>query len=94
MTSAVVAVLTFVTVAAVVAVSALVVVTACFPESSLGLMTGKLRFQPRLRVRQASSRSAELRRDLRESTALVWIWQTRLSVTPRTRPISAKVRLS
>lgn len=81
-------------VAALVVAPAVVIVTASFPESSLGFITGKACVRPKLAVRQASSRSAELRRDRSESTALVWIWQTRLSVTPRTRPISAKVRLS
>jgi len=43
---------------------------------------------------QADSRSMELRRDLSCKTALVWIWHTRLSVTPSTPPISAKVMFS
>ena len=43
---------------------------------------------------QAGSRSSDANRDRRCSTALVWIWQTRDSVTPRTRPISERVRLS
>src|SRR5580704_1982361 len=40
----------------------------------------------------ASGRSASLARSCR--TALVWIWHTRLSVTPRMSPISARVRPS
>ncbi len=43
---------------------------------------------------QTSSRSTVDSRDRSCSTALVWIWQTLLSVTPRTLPISAKVRFS
>ncbi len=43
---------------------------------------------------QAVSRNGELSRERSCSTALVWIWQTRLSVTPSTSPICAKVRLS
>ena len=41
---------------------------------------------------QASARSISLARS--RSTARVWSWQTRDSVTPRTRPISARVRFS
>ena len=41
-----------------------------------------------------SQRSASSIRPRSCITALVWIWQTRLSVTPRTWPIWARVRLS
>src|SRR5256885_1474463 len=37
----------------------------------------------------AGSHSGSALRDRRWSTALVWIWQTRLSVTPTISPISA-----
>src|SRR5687767_1527685 len=43
---------------------------------------------------QASSRSGSAILDRSWSTALVWIWHTRLSVTPSTSPISARVRPS
>ena len=42
----------------------------------------------------AGSRSEAARRDRSWSTAFVWIWHTRLSVTPRTWPISARVKPS
>jgi hypothetical protein len=48
--------------------------------------------QPTGRTAQSSSRLPN--RERRWRTALVWIWQTRDSVTPRTRPISCSVRLS
>ncbi len=43
---------------------------------------------------QTASRSWAASRLRRWRTALVWIWHTRDSVTPRTLPISARVRLS
>ncbi len=43
---------------------------------------------------QAVSLSTVCMRALSWSTALVWIWHTRLSVTPRTWPISARVKPS
>ena len=43
---------------------------------------------------QAGSRSMLENRDRSCRTALVWIWQTRLSVTPSTSPISGSVRFS
>ena len=44
--------------------------------------------------RQTGSRSMLENRERRCSTALVWIWQTRDSVTPSTLPISCSVRFS
>ena len=43
---------------------------------------------------QTGSRSAAARPRRSCATAFVWIWQTRLSVTPSTSPISARVRPS
>ena len=43
---------------------------------------------------QTGSRSAAVSRSRSLSTALPWIWQARLSVTPSTSPISARVRPS
>ena len=50
--------------------------------------------QERQRGGQAGSRSLAAMRERNWSTALVWIWHTRLSVTPSTSPISARVRPS
>jgi hypothetical protein len=46
------------------------------------------------RLAQAGSRSEARMRERSCSTDLVWIWHTRLSVTPSTWPISARVRPS
>ena len=46
---------------------------------------------PPAREPQADSLSATSIRPRSCNTALVWIWHTRLSVTPRTCPISASV---
>lgn len=57
----------------------------------LGLLaSGRVRLLPW--DGQASVFSRSLARN--RSTARVWSWQTRDSVTPRTRPISARVRFS
>lgn len=50
--------------------------------------------RPRRNLGQTMSRSKPLNRDRSCSTALVWIWHTRDSVTPSTRPISDNVRFS
>ncbi len=55
---------------------------------------GHRRRPPGGRATYAVSRSAASRRLRSWSTDLVWIWLTRLSVTPRTEPICARVRFS
>ena len=55
---------------------------------------GRRRSRRRLARRPAVARTAPERRALRRSTAFVWSWETRDSVTPSTSPISRSVSSS
>ena len=57
----------------------------------VGLNSAEVDLRTPVRRRDAQPTPAADSRDRRCSTDLVWIWDTRLSVTPRTCPISARV---